>query len=295
MRSDKRIIIICIAIVAALLAALHFIRPTPSRIIGVIVTQGGQASGHIYVNQLADDYDISFFEALGIEDGIAYFIIASDFHNQGGWARTHSVGITIVGNNKDHLASISRRGRPLGVTIDTNLTIYVAPTAYDTVNTLPPVQQRMFNFITIAQDANGRIYPTSGFGVGMGGMGTEGKIQSFTLTDDYTSIGVSLHIRYEPYKIVVAQMDAHNNLLLQREYTSNTDNTSNENNGIIPSIYTPKDAAAYLIIETHTITTTGETRVSRSLHSRDDAEGNFTTFWVQPSGVFERHESQIAW
>jgi len=269
---NKKLAVLCIviAIVVAVVVNRNIQQPTYS-IAGIVINRGGHISGHIYTSEIPPHgEDFCFFDVYGVADGIAYFIVASDLDESGaGWTRWFaSDGVLHDDFPIDH------RLQNLGLTIliDTDITVYVAPVAY------------MFSFTTILQSSDGRLQLGSGTGLGAEWR-TEGEVHSFVLEDNTASIGISLHIKYEPVSISIAQMDANHNLLKLGEYLP----------GAIPETYPALPVAAYIIVESHRQSPSGDRYITRTLYSRNDQSEYFTTFSTGENSVLIRHISQIEW
>jgi len=271
---NKKLAVLCIviAIVIAVVANRNIQQPTYS-IAGVLINRGGHISGHIYASEIPPHgEDFCFFDVFNVTDGIAYYIVASELDASGaGWTRWFAS----EGVDHDEFPIDTRlQNRGLAVLIDTDITVYVAPVAY------------MFSFTTILQSSDGRLQPGSGIGLGAEWR-TEGMVHSFVLEDDTASIGVSVHIKYEPVNIAIAQMDANHNLLILAEYLP----------GAIPEAYPVMPATAYIIVEAHRQSPSGERYITRNLYSRDNNVPHeyFTTFSAGANRVLIRHISQIGW
>ncbi|MCL2527729.1 MAG: hypothetical protein FWE42_04840 [Defluviitaleaceae bacterium] len=272
----KNLAVICGVIVFAV-AVIGFVslkRPEADRVVGIIITRGSNAAGHVYVNQLPHyPEEFSFFDAFGIADGVAYFIVASDLRDDGsGWVGYYESDAAAVDRELPfHVSPLaSRRGSGVPFTINKDMAVYVAPT------------HGTFNFITVLQDANGRIFAGSSIGIGSSWQ-HEGEVHSFVIGDNYGAINVSLNIMYEPTRIVVAQMSRSFYVLNISEYAPDT----------LPDLYTLDDDTAYLIVETHRLSPGGEERISVDFYNRVDSPGHITTLLLQPNGVFHRHFSRI--
>ncbi len=143
----------------------------------------------------------------------------------------------------------------------------------------------------------GEIYLMSGSGVGQSGRSTEKVGSALTLTAAET-VEVALRGEATRYrcevkatvtfadpveKDVLIQMDGNDQVLGREEFLP----------GQAPAEFAPARDTAYLILETHRQSKSGEQTVERSLYDRADEV--FTTYQVGESNFFCRTDTEIHW
>jgi len=269
----KKWIILCavVVVIAVAIGSRSLRLSNLESVVGVIITRGGPAYGYIYASQLyAVEDDFSFFDAFGVTDGVAYFIVASDQQ----WARWFISGAT-VDESPLRFATSNVRAMATSIIINTQMQVYVTPASH--------LRHSEFNFITIVQDASGRMRPTSSSGIGVNFI-TEGEVRNFALWDFMSNISVNMHIKYEPVSVVVAQMGAEHNLIAYREYAP----------GAVPHEYLIEEGTAYIVVEARRQSPSGEILVARNIYNRDEAI-QFHTYSAGLDRVLNRHITHISW
>jgi len=256
-------------IIYTLASSITFPSARQDNVVGVVVAGGWLGTGQVYSNRTpgSQDTEFSFADAFDGVDVLAYYIVVSEFDESGsGWAGLFASETANFGEDPIRL------GYPgsSDVHIDTYVNIYLAPMAHSAVN-----------LMTVQQDASGRIYLSSGFGVGSSGwLAGHTVFSNVEIGDDLVAISVSVHVTHEPELIVTAQMDAEHNLLARSEYLP----------GNVPSEYRLEADTEYLVVETHSTQS-----IFREIFSRDDGAGAFVTLSTNPGGVLTRHTTDKLW
>ncbi len=147
----------------------------------------------------------------------------------------------------------------------------------------------------VYQTADGRVYATSGSGIGFGGMEGAGARFSTTLDQDITQTVNGRTQRYQfsitlaiermdlPERVSVLQFDAQNTLLSRADYVP----------GELPETITPEPGAAYLLVETQLRDWDSQQQTSRALYA--PGEDGFETFHSREDGICVAQYTALDW
>lgn len=164
-------------------------------------------------------------------------------------------------------------------------TIYLVPGKNGHTHYLNPVYQ----------SADGRIYATTGQGMSVLGVQSEGDTtaqkmeESITVTENGVSkkktavINVSIATMLPPQKIVLLQMDKSSAVLSRQEYLP----------GKLPERLTPHSATEYMVLESHKVDFDGQEKIDRALFSRQDE--TISSFYPTDEGVIFKQYTTIHW
>lgn len=164
-------------------------------------------------------------------------------------------------------------------------TLYVDPRSMETA----------FYFNPVYQDAQGRVYVTSGQGFRSSGCTGEGAAYSQTLSDSVTSavdgvtttrtssVQVSVETMFAPEQIVLLSYNAGGELMDRREYDPDA----------MPEELTPAEDTAYLVAESHKTGPEGEAVVNREIYGKEDDA--LETFHCREDGVLVKNFTALNW
>ena len=172
-----------------------------------------------------------------------------------------------------------------GNALDLEGTIYVSPSG----------EQNAYYINPVYQDAEGRVYATSGSGFFTGEGQAEGQIYSQTLSATTTltengktvknsaSVKITLNVMNPPKKIVLLQMDRNSSVVSRAEYAP----------GTLPKEISPEPGVEYIVIETHKTGSDGNDTVARTLYGKDAQ--TLYTFYCREDGVCVKQWTQVNW
>ncbi len=146
----------------------------------------------------------------------------------------------------------------------------------------------------VYQSSDGQVYVTMGSGVSFSGV--EGEGMAFTQTMDEKNtitengqtqeqsfkIAVTVEVKNKITGVDIVQMDAGHNRLAVAHYAP----------GDLPEIVAAEPAAAYIVVETQSISAEGKT-VDREVFGREDE--SFTGYHAREDGIFEPVFVQLQW
>ena len=142
--------------------------------------------------------------------------------------------------------------------------------------------------------AEGEVYLVGSTGIS-GDMGEAGTSMSQTVEETNTmtingettqqrcEVKVTITSVYPVEKTVLIQMDGNNRVIASQEFLP----------GQVPAEFTPKENTAYLVVETHRQSKSGDQTVDRELFDREDT--SFTTYQEGEDGFFCRIDTVIHW
>lgn len=210
-------------------------------------------------------------------DGLRYFIVS--------WSSTAStrpyharIGDPGIGDGHTSI-NVTDDGESLAL----EGTIYVAPTPGG----------RTFYLNPVYKDSDGKVYVTSGSGVGsdsgIGDSFSQTMKSSTTVTEngkqktDEMSVTISISVMWAPEKIVILQMNSDNEVTARDEYAP----------GAAPDGFTPNSGAAYIICEVHSTDANGNTLVTRALHNKCD--DYIRSYHDRGDGILIPQDTKLNW
>lgn len=141
---------------------------------------------------------------------------------------------------------------------------------------------------------DGQVYLIGGTGVS-GRMDTAGTSLGKTIAETVTltTDGETIQQRYEfkinmtavlpMERIVLLELDANSQVIERMEFLP----------GQVPDTFAPAAETAYLVVETHRASISGEEKVDRALFDRQDSA--FSTYVEGENGFFCRTDTSLAW
>lgn len=147
----------------------------------------------------------------------------------------------------------------------------------------------------VFQDAQGRVYVTTGSGITQSGDMAEGarfstKLEETTTVTDNgerrtaaASVDIAVEVINTPEQVSILQMDAESKLLLRTAYQP----------GTLPEELVPEPDTAYLIVETLKRGGTGESAVTRELYGIDST--SLTTYYAREDGICLEQWTTLIW
>ena len=163
------------------------------------------------------------------------------------------------------------------------------------IYSLVPKDGVSFFFNPVYQTATGEVYLISGTGSSVSGE-VLGSTSTHTLEDsisfsnaegiqktDTATIQVSFQLIAKTDTLILSQMDANHHILESQTYRS----------GEMPSSITPLDSTAYLLLESISPDSDGNTVSSYELYDKDDT--NLVTFIYKTNGVCVNTSTSITW
>lgn len=164
-------------------------------------------------------------------------------------------------------------------------TIYLVPGKAGNAHYVNPVYQSV----------DGSVYATSGQGISVGGVMSEGEVisqkmeDSVTVTENgetvknTTVVDIAIKTMLPSKKITVLQMDADSLVLLRTEYAPEE----------MPETITPDKRTQYIILEAAQTGFDGSEKIKRTLFSKEDTA--LESFYAADSGVMCKESTMLAW
>ena len=164
-----------------------------------------------------------------------------------------------------------------------------------TIFITPQSAGKTFFVNPVYQDAEGRVYVTSGSGITQSGDLSEGARFSTKLEETTTvteageshtaaaSVDIAIEVVNTPEQVTLLQMDAESNVLLRTLYQP----------GTLPEVLIPEPDTSYLVVETQKRSGTGDVTVTRELYQKDDV--TITTFCAREDGVCIEQRTALSW
>lgn len=126
----------------------------------------------------------------------------------------------------------------------------------------------------VYQSEDGRVYLVTGQGFESSDRDVEGSVWSQTETDKVTvnengkskeyssTVKASISAMYPTEKVSILQMDKHSNILKKDEYKPED----------VPEEFKPESATDYIIVESAKITAKKQTKIDRTIFTKDDEQ-----------------------
>lgn len=150
----------------------------------------------------------------------------------------------------------------------------------------------------VYQTADGRIYVTTGTGISMSGVSSEGPCMTKTMSEETkvtdngkttierTTVEVNIKNMYRPVKITLYQMDENHETIAEETFIPEE----------FPDYIVPEPGTEYLLVETEKEKPSGETVIMRETCDRGaEEESDLETFYGLSQGGISKRCTQVDW
>lgn len=150
----------------------------------------------------------------------------------------------------------------------------------------------------VYQTDDGRIYVTTGTGISMSGVSSEGSCMTKTMSEETkvtdngkttierTTVEVNIKNMYRPVKITLYQMDENHEVIAEETFTPDE----------FPDYIVPEPKTEYLLVETEKEKPSGETVIMRETCDRGaEEESDLEIFYALGRGGISKHSTQVDW
>lgn len=164
-----------------------------------------------------------------------------------------------------------------------------------TVYIEPGVAGLTHYFNKVYQSADGQIYATSGQGMSVHGVQSQGEVMSTKLEDTLTItengktkkktsiINIAIETKLTPYKINVIMLDTDNNVVSDTEYAPSK----------LPEKINIDKKANYIIVESHVKDFDGTQLIERQLYDKNAT--SISTFYESENNLLAQQYTELAW